>query len=430
MLDRLLEEGQGYVMDGLQEGGQEAVQGGVVAGLLEGGQDTVQEAGQGGVKEGAQEMVQGVLEGLVKKVLEEGDVKKGAASSCVEKGSEEELPCLQCDKAFRGKKRLWAHKQNCHGVTSVCSECGKSFSSRKYLDCHIRVVHSGRCHTCNNCQQNFKSQPALKLHLAACGQHKARRSRRPGIQCHMCPMLLTSSFNLKKHVWSKHCILLRDTTTPRRRRRTKVASQPRLWSCTQCDSTFKRKQSLYKHKKKHSRQDRVIVHFCGFQDCSFTCLTWAKMRSHKEEEHRGKKVFPCDKCDKSFPKFPRLQAHKNRSHNSLLLKCRGEDGTSGCGKEFMRKDVLNKHIKVCGTPMGKPWASLSYSQKRRRTKKKAAQFKADLDAMDGEERKAYIAAVLKDNPEYLDSLASNPFTTEDIIEVRSTCHVVDPSDFD
>ena len=51
--------------------------------------------------------------------------------------------------------------------------------------------------------------------------------------------------------------------------------------------------------------------------------------------------------------------------------------------------------------------------------KKAAQFKADSDAMDGEERKAYIVAVLKTSPEYLDNLDPNLFTTADIIEVRS-----------
>ncbi len=51
--------------------------------------------------------------------------------------------------------------------------------------------------------------------------------------------------------------------------------------------------------------------------------------------------------------------------------------------------------------------------------KKAAQFNVNLAAMDGEERKAYIDAVLKASPEYLDSLAPNLFTIEDIIEVRS-----------
>ena len=51
--------------------------------------------------------------------------------------------------------------------------------------------------------------------------------------------------------------------------------------------------------------------------------------------------------------------------------------------------------------------------------KKAAQFKADSDAMDVEDRKVYIVAVLKASLEYLDNLAPNLFTTEDIIEVRS-----------
>ena len=51
--------------------------------------------------------------------------------------------------------------------------------------------------------------------------------------------------------------------------------------------------------------------------------------------------------------------------------------------------------------------------------KKATQFKADSDAMDGEDRKAYIVTVLKASLEYLDNLAPNLFTTEGIIEVRS-----------
>ena len=43
----------------------------------------------------------------------------------------------------------------------------------------------------------------------------------------------------------------------------------------------------------------------------------------------------------------------------------------------------------------------------------------NLDAMNGEERKAYIAAVLMANTEYLEGLAPKPFTTEDISKVIS-----------
>ena len=46
-------------------------------------------------------------------------------------------------------------------------------------------------------------------------------------------------------------------------------------------------------------------------------------------------------------------------------------------------------------------------------------MRINLDAMNREERKAHIAAVLMVNPEYLDSLAPKPFTAEDISKVIS-----------
>ena len=39
-------------------------------------------------------------------------------------------------------------------------------------------------------------------------------------------------------------------------------------------------------------------------------------------------------------------------------------------------------------------------------------MRINLDSMNGEERKAYIAAILIANTEYLDSLAPEPFTIE------------------
>jgi len=56
--------------------------------------------------------------------------------------------------------------------------------------------------------------------------------------------------------------------------------------------------------EKHSRQDQVSHQVCGFQGCAFSCLALAEMRRHKKEEHRGKKGFSCDKCEKPFPNFP------------------------------------------------------------------------------------------------------------------------------
>ena len=90
-----------------------------------------------------------------------------------------------------------------------------------------------------------------------------------------------------------------------------------------CDSTFKIKYSLQKHNKKHSRQDQVSHQICGFQVCTFSCLAWAEMKRYKKGDHSGKKGFFCFKCEKPFPKFPRLVGHKRKVHKSLLFKCWG-----------------------------------------------------------------------------------------------------------
>ena len=84
---------------------------------------------------------------------------------------------------------------------------------------------------------------------------------------------------------------------------------------------------------------------------------------------------------------------------------------------------MRRHLRACGAPLHKPWLSLGPSQKARRTKQKANKFMAELDAMEKDERKAYIRAVVKNNPDFLDSQTTNPFTTEDVIEVRQLLFV-------
>ena len=130
---------------------------------------------------------------------------------------------------------------------------------------------------------------------------------------------------------------------------------------------------------RQARPDRpgCAHQICGFQGCTFSCLAWAEMRRHKKEEHSGKKGFFCFKCEKPFSKFPRLVANKRKVCNSLLPKC------------WRRKIIL------------------TFSRTM-----KVAHFEDKPERHEPEERKAYIAAVLMANPEYLDSLAPKPFIAE------------------
>ena len=157
--------------------------------------------------------------------------------------------------------------------------------------------------------------------------------------------------------------------------------------CTLCDSTLKRKYSLQKHREKHRRQDQVLVQVCHKLWLPGLTLLLPDLGRDEETQvgdAQGHEGFVCNECEKPFIKFPGLVAHKSRVHHRQLLKSRGRKISVAVGRT-----------------------------------KKAAQFKADSDAMDGEERKAYIVAVLKTSPEYLDNLDPNLFTTADIIEVRS-----------
>ena len=120
--------------------------------------------------------------------------------------------------------------------------------------------------------------------------------------------------------------------------------------------------------KKHSRNCNEQEQVCELQGCVYSSLTRNNMEEHKVEAHKGLNMFACSTCDKSFSIKNRLNTHKTRVHGTLKFWCRGEDGRSGCGKSFIRKDLLNKHMKVCGDCLGNSWDQLSHNQKLKRAR--------------------------------------------------------------
>ena len=111
----------------------------------------------------------------------------------------------------------------------------------------------------------------------------------------------------------------------------------------------------------------------------------AEIRRHKKEEYRGKKGLSCDKCEKHFPHFP--------------------PGWWPTRERFTT---------ACSLSTGVRKILLTFSRTM-----KVAHFEDKPGRHEREERKAYIAAALMANPEYLDSLAPKPFTKEDIRRVIS-----------
>ena len=359
-------------------------------------------------------------------MVEEGIKEKGAVVG-VKTG--EKFPCKMCAKPFKTKSRLRMHIQSCHDIAEDCDVCGKTFSSRKYMRRHKREVHTERSFMCSKCPLGFKSRGVLQVHTKTCGRWRDKKKQQLKVKCAICPELLPSNPCLKKHMWKHHHILLHNPAPSLRRRRQLLfaSRRPRNWMCAVSSTGFSRKEGPVAHSRMHQfdvQEQQMELLVCGFQGCTFMSRSKTGLIKHKLDAHKGERAFSCDMCDHTCATNKDLLQHRCRMHKRLAIKCRGEDGVSGCGKLFRRKDNLRRHLRACGAPLHKPWLSLGPSQKARRIKEKASKFRTELDSMEKDERKAYIRAVVKNNPDFLDSQTTNPFTTEDVIEVRTTAFCV------
>ena len=207
------------------------------------------------------------------------------------------------------------------GQNIPCMQCNQTFTSMNYINAHIEACHNIVCY-CLECEKSFPSKKDL--------QH---------------------------HVWNDNCGW--------------------KFNCANCSQGFKCENTLNMHQPTCGvfKQEQ---HICRFQGCVFSCKTWKKMRDHKFKAHKGINV-KCDVCDFASFKKMNLATHRKRNHNSKILKCRGQEGTGGCGREFKRKDSLKEHFKSCGLPFLKPWDQLSVTQKRRRARAQLEGSITDLD---------------------------------------------------
>ena len=133
--------------------------------------------------------------------------------------------CTLCSKSYNRKARLNIHIKNVHkGIRHICDQCGSSHKTRNGLRSHILTVHENQkkhkskyfpcreCHkllnkkyinckdhikTCEKCGYitNFKGQ--LKKHQSSSYCDPSRSERK--IRCGKCSNTFTTERNMKKH---------------------------------------------------------------------------------------------------------------------------------------------------------------------------------------------------------------------------------------
>ena len=76
------------------------------------------------------------------------------------------FPCTFCEKSFSSKKEMKLHRKMVHVKPHKCKMCGKSFNRKSKLEIHVSSVHEGNMpFQCNDCDFTCAEKYKLITHL-------------------------------------------------------------------------------------------------------------------------------------------------------------------------------------------------------------------------------------------------------------------------
>lgn len=238
--------------------------------------------------------------------------------------------------------KLYKDSSNAHIVNSEnakpfpCSQCYRSYETRKKLRVHIRKVHD-REKKCPICKRGFKSLELFQNHL---NQHTAEKS----YICKECPKENDSRFEtsgqLKKHLLDEHgqgikanfeCHLCRKHffTEDLMESHIKTHEGKKKYTCTVCGKVFFNKSYLKRHKNLHKESWK-----CDY--CEKCFISASKLKDHISI-HTGEFPYECDKCDRKFARTADYKYHLN-SHLGVKPFACGQ-----CGLRFTTSSSVTRH---------------------------------------------------------------------------------------
>ena len=130
--------------------------------------------------------------------------------------------------------------------------CDSEFSHRNSLKNHEKAEHLGVKHNCPICSFITKTKSSLRIHMAV--------------------------------------------------------HSDKLYSCDQCDKTFRLKFSLNNHIEALHNQETFSC-----DSCNYVVKSRRYLRRHVYENHEGRD-FPCIICEKIFDTPQQMYIHKKKTH--------------------------------------------------------------------------------------------------------------------
>lgn len=149
---------------------------------------------------------------------------------------EKRFVCNICQAKFAEKRGLTEHINCSHETTVVfnCEVCGKSFLTKGRLRRH-HYIHGEFRHICRYCGKGFHLKDNMNKHIEIV--HEQNKGKR--FECEYCKKKFSVKGNMVQHVMSVHY-------------------KKSQYSCSLCDSGFRRKKDLLKHcEEKHPEAEMV-----------------------------------------------------------------------------------------------------------------------------------------------------------------------------
>ena len=182
-------------------------------------------------------------------------------------------------------------KKEGKGKDVICAECGKSLSSKRRLQEHIKLKHGkNKKYSCKDCDIEFKNASELRTH-----NEELHKQKKGPEMCPECGKMVHFS-SLKRHR------LIHLTNI----------------KCDLCGARCLNQEALELHKEKHEKDPE----YCKKKERNIQCETCnRKFFDVIEYGSHVCKHFACDSCDAKFVMERNLRKHKKFHAGENIFSC-------------------------------------------------------------------------------------------------------------